>query len=297
MITVVGSLNTDYITSVDRRPLLGETISSNFLSVLYGGKGGNQAVAASKIGGEVSFVGAVGDDLNGKSYLKKLKEYGINTSNISVINNTATGIAFITIENNDNSIIYSKGANGELNEKNIEESKKIIETSDIIVVQFEVNHEVIEKLLEIANRKKIPVILNPAPYKSFPIEWLEKITYITPNEQDFQSITDNNFYNDKYIDKFIITLGKNGAAFHENGKRRLIKAPNVEVKDSTGAGDTFNGVLAYYLSIGDSLYNSCKKAIYAASLSTTKIGTHSGIPTEEELDNFIKKSNNKLLNY
>lgn len=294
MITVVGSLNADYVVSVDRRPELGETISSNSLNIFYGGKGGNQAISASKIGGEVSFIGSVGNDLNGKSYLKELKEYDINTKNVSVINNIPTGISLITIENNDNSIIYSEGANGKLSEGDIERSKKLIEESDIVVIQFEINHNVIEKVLEIANLKKVPVILNPAPYKPFPIKWLEKINYITPNEQEFKAITNSDSYNDKYIDKFIITLGKAGAIFHENNEKELIKAPEVEVKDTTGAGDTFNGVLAYYLSTGSSLKNACEKAVYSASLSTTKMGTHSGIPTEEELEAFIKKNNNKV---
>lgn len=289
MITVVGSLNADYVVSVDRRPELGETISSNSLDILYGGKGGNQAISASKIGGEVSFIGSVGNDLNGRSYLKELKEYGINIKNVSVINNIPTGVSLITIENSDNSIIYSEGANGELSEEDIERSKKLIEESDIVVVQFEINHNVIEKVLEIANQKNVPVILNPAPYKPFPIKWLEKVTYITPNEQEFKAITNSDSYN-KYIDKFIVTLGKTGVAFHENNERKLIKAPEVEVKDTTGAGDTFNGVLAYYLSTGSPLESACEKAVYAASLSTTKLGTHLGIPTEEELDAFIKKT-------
>lgn len=289
MITVVGSLNADYVVSVDRRPELGETISSNSLDVLYGGKGGNQAVSASKIGGQVSFIGSVGNDLYGKGYLKELKEYGINTRNVSVINDIPTGVSLITIESNDNSIIYSEGANGKLSVEDIERSKKLIEESDIVVVQFEIKHKVIEKLLEIANEKNVPVILNPAPYKPFPIEWLEKITYITPNEQEFNAITNSDSYNNKYIDKFIITLGRTGAAFHENNERKLIEAPRVEVKDTTGAGDTFNGVLAYYLSTGSSLRDACEKAVYAASLSTTKLGPHSGIPTEEELEVFIKK--------
>lgn len=289
MITVVGSLNADYVVSVDRRPELGETISSNSLDILYGGKGGNQAISASKIGGEVSFIGSVGNDLNGRSYLKELKEYGINIKNVSVINNIPTGVSLITIENSDNSIIYSEGANGELSEEDIERSKKLIEESDIVVVQFEINHNVIEKVLEIANQKNVPVILNPAPYKPFPIKWLEKVTYITPNEQEFEAITNSDSYN-KYIDKFIVTLGKTGVAFHENNERKLIKAPEVEVKDTTGAGDTFNGVLAYYLSTGSPLESACEKAVYAASLSTTKLGTHLGIPTEEELDAFIKKT-------
>ncbi|MEN1969803.1 ribokinase [Lentibacillus sp. N15] len=296
MITVVGSLNADYVVSVDRRPELGETISSNSLDILYGGKGGNQAISASKIGGEVSFIGSVGSDLNGKGYLKELKQFGINTENVSVINNIPTGVSLITIEDNDNCIIYSEGANGKLSVKDIESSKRLIEESDIVVVQFEINHNVIEKVLEIANQKNVPVILNPAPYKPFPIKWLDKITYITPNEQEFKAITNCDSYNNKYIDKFIITLGKNGVAFHENNERKLIKAPEVEVRDTTGAGDTFNGVLAYYLSTGSSLQNACEKAVYAASLSTTKLGTHSGIPTEEELKAFIKKSNNGLLN-
>lgn len=289
MITVVGSLNVDFTVSVDRRPKLGETLRSNGLNVFYGGKGGNQAVSAARVGQDVAFIGAVGDDPYGHNYIEVLENNQVKTDYVSVIDNVPTGMAMITIENNDNSIIYSEGANGKLTAKHITKAKELIAKSDIIVIQFEVTHEVVEKVLTIADELSIPVIVNPAPYQEFPIEWLEKITYITPNEQEYKSIISSDFYDEKYQDKFIITLGKEGAAFYENGDRKVIKAPKVNAQDTTGAGDTFNGILAYYLSVGESLALACKKAVYGASLSTTKFGAQSGMPMQAELEEFMEK--------
>src|SRR5699024_9285827 len=163
-------------------------------------------------------------------------------------------------------IIYSEGANGKLSPDHIEQAKDLIAKSDVIIVQFEVSHDVVEKVLNLADQADVPVILNPAPYKEFPIDWLEKIAYITPNEQEYKAIVASDFYDKKYDDKFIITLGKDGAAFYQKGVQKKVKAPTVNVQDTTGAGDTFNGVLAYYLSKSKSLEEACEKAVYAASL-------------------------------
>lgn len=288
MITVIGSLNIDFVVSVDRRPNIGETIMSNSLDILYGGKGGNQAVAAAKLGKKVSFVGAIGNDLYGDNYIEELKKYDINTDCIFVKTDETTGIAMVAIEKKDNSIIYTQGANGQLNIRDIEVAKDIIKKSAVILVQLEVNNDVVEKVIELASRYHIPVILNPAPYKHFPIEWLEKISYITPNKQEYESIVSNDNFNDKYINKFIITLGKQGVVYYKNNIQHKIAAPKVEVVDTTGAGDTFNGVFAYYLSINTPLKIACEKATYAASYSTTKIGAQFGMPSEKELKKFIK---------
>lgn len=290
MITVVGSLNVDFVVSVNRRPELGETISSEALDIFYGGKGANQAISSAKVSQAVSFIGAVGNDAYGQKYLKELEKNHINTDYISVIDDVPTGMAMITIEGKDNSIIYSEGANGKLTSEHVKNAKELIAKSDAVIVQFEVTHEVVEKVLDIAEEVNVPVILNPAPYKVFPIKWLEKIAYITPNEQEYEAIVTSDFYDEKYDDKFIITLGKEGASFHENGTRKIIKAPKVEVLDTTGAGDTFNGVFTYYISKGKSLAEACESAVYAASLSTTKMGAQSGMPTKEELVTFIERN-------
>lgn len=290
MITVVGSLNMDFVVSVDRRPKLGETISSNTLNIFYGGKGGNQGVSTAKISQDVSFIGAVGNDPYGSDYIKELEKVGIRTDYISVIDNVPTGMAMITIENKDNSIIYSEGANGKLTSEHDAEAQELIAKSDVVIVQFEVSNEVISTVLDIANDVDVPVILNPAPYRDFPISWLDKTTYITPNETEYEAIINGKFYDEKYKNKFIITLGKEGAAFYEDNIQKIIKAPKINVQDTTGAGDTFNGVMAHYISVGESLEDACTKAVYAASLSTTKLGAQSGMPTKDELETFIEKT-------
>src|SRR5690625_3582882 len=187
MITVVGSLNMDFVVSVDRRPHIGETISSNGLKIFFGGKGGNQAIAAAKQNSTVAFVGAVGDDPYGKNYLKELKAANIQTDYVSVIDSITTGMAMITIENQDNAIIYSDEANGQLTKDHILKAKDLLSNSQVIIIQFEVSHEVVQMVIELASEARVPVILNPAPFKEFPLEWLEKVTYITPNEQEYEA--------------------------------------------------------------------------------------------------------------
>ena len=199
-----------------------------------------------------------------------------------------TGMAMITLEDYDNSIIYTEGANGLLNKSHIKKAEKLLTSSEVIIIQFEVSHEVVESVLDIASEANVPVILNPAPFKEFPIEWLDKVSYITPNEQEYQAIISSKSYNPKYNNKFIITLGKEGAEFYDDGNKVRIPAPNVSVRDTTGAGDTFNGVLAHEIAKGKSLTDAVHSAIYAASLSTTKMGAQSGMPLEKELQEFIE---------
>lgn len=289
MITVVGSLNIDFIFSVKQRPRIGETILTDSYEIQFGGKGGNQAVASRKLGSEVALIAAVGDDPFGKEYLSFLNEQGINTDYVSLADKTPTGTAMVTLENNDNSIIYAKGANNMLNPSHIKEAENLIINSDLIVIQFEINSDVIQEVLETANKHNIPVILNPAPFVSFPKEWLEMVTFVTPNETEFEAIKKSGLYDEKYLNKFIITKGKNGVSYIEDGKEFRVKAPKVNVKDTTGAGDTFNAALAHFISRGEELNNACRKSVYAASYSTTQLGAQKGMPTIEELESFISE--------
>lgn len=287
MITVVGSLNVDLTTIVDRYPKLGETLMGNRFQTNFGGKGANQAIAAARLGGSVQMIGCVGSDSFGDSYKEYLQKQGIVANNVETVTEISTGTASITIADGDNSIIVVPGANFELTPSVIEAKREVIANSKIILLQLEIPMETVERVLEIAKEYHITTILNPAPFQSLPSHWWEMITYITPNEHEAVLLMEDKGFKESYKDKIIMTNGKAGVVYFENGMEKTIPAPSVQVADTTGAGDTFNGALAYFLNEGYELDEACKYAVHAASLSVTKFGAQGGMPTKEELKSFM----------
>ncbi|MGD6941891.1 ribokinase [Cytobacillus gottheilii] len=283
MITVIGSMNMDLVTITNREPALGETVlGENFLTV-PGGKGANQAVAAGKLGAPVKMIGCVGDDLFGEQYINHLKGHQINIEHIRSLKNEKTGIASITVWNNDNKIIVVPGANKRITPEMVESHREEILKSSWLLLQFEIPLESVEKALEIAAEGDVNVIVNPAPYHEIPNHWLEKITYLTPNEAEAQQLLSSFANMSSLLPKLIITKGKAGAELFEDGEKVLIPAPKVEAVDTTGAGDTFNGALAVGLFEGMYLKEACQFAVKAASLSVTKLGAQAGMPNRDEL--------------
>ena len=292
MITVIGSLNIDLTTVVDHYPRLGETYIGNKFNKHYGGKGANQAVAIARLGGSVRMIGCVGDDSFGKEYTSYLKNENIIIDNVVPVTHSSTGTASIIIADNDNLIIVVPGANYELTPEKIEQLREVISQSSIILMQLEIPLETIEAVLQIAKEYDVKVVLNPAPFQPIPAHWWDMITHMTPNEHEAESLMQDPSFKQEYKDKLIITQGGNGITFYENGIAKTIPAPKVDVVDTTGAGDTFNGAFTYFLDEGYSLEQACQFAVRAASLSVTKMGAQSGIPTMEELTQFIFHENN-----
>lgn len=291
MITVIGSLNIDQSILVDHFPKKGETILGNAMHYFYGGKGGNQAIACAKQQGNVNFIGAVGIDAHGEDYCHHLKQHNIETKNIVHLPHAQTGMAIITISESDNHIVVIPGANVAVTIEDVPNLETIIAQSKGLLIQFEMSESFIDASLKLAKKHQVPVILNPAPFKSFPIEWLDYISFLTPNETEYESLLTQNYPLDAYDDKIIMTLGENGASFVKNNKRETIAAPKVQVVDTTGAGDTFNGILAAAYFNGMPIEEAVKRAIYGASFATQSLGAQSGMPTKEELDNWMEKNN------
>ncbi|HWO78516.1 MAG TPA: ribokinase [Bacillus sp. (in: firmicutes)] len=287
MITVIGSLNIDLVTSVERYPKLGETLLGNDFQTKYGGKGANQAVAAARLGGAVQMVGCVGSDSYGDNYRSYLKGEGILIDNVEPVTHTSTGTASITIAEGDNSIIVVPGANFALTPDVIESKKEVIANSQVILLQLEIPMETVEKVLEIAKENDVVTILNPAPFQTIPAHWWDMITYITPNEHEAAMLMESADFKQGYKEKIIMTNGSKGVVFYQDGMEQMVPAPKVEVVDTTGAGDTFNGALAYFLHEGKVLNEACRFAVGAASLSVTKFGAQGGMPTLEELKSFM----------
>ncbi|WP_121663623.1 ribokinase [Metabacillus litoralis] len=289
-ILVIGSINMDLVTQTNIVPKVGETVLGTSFFTIPGGKGANQAVAASKLGADVTMLGCVGDDAFGQELMQNLSDQGVTTNYIKTVPNASSGIASITLSEGDNSIIVVPGANHELTPDMVRENEKIIADANIILLQLEIPIESVKLSIELASKHSVPVILNPAPIQSLPKELLLQATYITPNEHEQESLLLNGELTEEESEqvkqKCIVTQGSQGVLIYQK-KEELIPGYKVKAVDSTGAGDTFNGALAVSLSKGVALKEACQFANAAAALSVTKLGAQSGMPTLEEVEKFI----------
>lgn len=284
MITVIGSINMDIVVETDIFPKQGETVHGKLFTTIPGGKGANQAVACSRLGSQVHMIGAVGNDSFGKELYEKLQKENINVSSV-ITTKQATGIANILLHNNDNRIIVVPGANFDVNQQLIDENLEQIKKSKLVMLQLEIPVETIEYVLGICKKYSIPVLLNPAPAASFKKEWMDNITYLTPNETECELIfgTDWETVIANYPNKVIVTLGSDGAAYFDG--QNIVRVPGfkTEAIDTTGAGDTFNGAFAHGITNGLSMSEAVHFANIAASLSVEKFGAQGGMPSKDEV--------------
>lgn len=287
-ILVIGSINADLVFQTDRRPEAGETVLGNSFITVPGGKGANQAVAAARLGAKVGFLGCVGDDANGRLMLENLQKQGVDTQGISILEGVSTGVAGIVLSGGENSIIVIPGSNHLVTKEIIDSHIDLLSGSKIIILQLEIPIDTVEYVLELCNKKSIPVILNPAPAGDIGMDSILKATYITPNETELIRLFGDRKSEDilkEYPNKLILTLGKNGAYYHDGEKLVHVKGHDVKVVDTTGAGDTFNGALAVGVIEGKDLKESVDFANKAAAISVTKLGAQGGMPGREELNN------------
>lgn len=282
MITVIGSINMDIVVKTDIFPKQGETVLGNLFTTIPGGKGANQAVAAARLGSPVQMIGAVGEDSFGKELYSNLKNENIDVEAIAKTTNS-TGIANILLHDNDNRIIVVPGANFDVTKEVVDANLERIKKSSIVMMQLEIPVETIEYVLDLCQQLNIPVLLNPAPAGNFKKEWIEKVTYLTPNETECEYLfgADVEAILSKYPNKMIVTLGGDGAAFHNGEKFVKITGYKTTPVDTTGAGDTFNGAFAHAIISGYSIDKAVQFANIAASLSVEKFGAQGGMPSNE----------------
>lgn len=285
-ITVVGSINMDLVTITAKTPKKGETLIGQQFLMNPGGKGANQAVAAARLGAQVRMIGCVGDDSFGDSLIQHLHKEGVDITNVKPVTDS-TGTATIVVSDNDNSIIVVPGANLHVTADFVESKRDIIADSDIVILQLEIPLEGVKKAVEIARENDVKIILNPAPICDLPAEVLEQVTYLTPNEHEYESLILTMAENE-IKEKVIMTKGSKGVAYYEQGIQVEIPAYSVNTTDTTGAGDSFNGGLACALGNGLSLKEACKYGNAVAALSTMKLGAQKGMPKKEEVEFFIK---------
>lgn len=287
-VAVIGSINVDMVFTSDKRPKAGETVLGNTFSVIPGGKGANQAVAAAKLGAESVMIGCVGNDANGDFSIDNLNSVNVDTGCIERVHGAPTGVANIIVSENDNSIIVISGANYEVSRAVVDKHREAILSADMVLMQLEIPLETVEYALELCRKNNVKVLLNPAPAVELSTSAIENATYITPNEHELKVILGKNCDAEeemkKYPNKLIVTLGSKGVKYFDGNEMRLIPSNKVEVIDTTGAGDTFCGALAAALVRGEGLDKAIKFANKAAAYSITKLGAQSGMPTLRQLE-------------
>jgi ribokinase len=288
-IVVIGSINADQLVMTDIVPKMGETVIGSSFKIAAGGKGANQAIATSRLGANVSFIGCIGSDSNGSFLLQNFTKNNVNTDGIKTLDDMSTGIASITICNGTNSIIVVPGANYRVDKDLIDKNINIILKSKIVLLQLEIPIETVKYIVDICYEHHIKVILNPAPAFKLSNDIIDKVSYLTPNEYEAQTIFNTNDFESlvsSYPNKLIITLGENGVMYHDGNSVKKIPAYKVDVVDTTGAGDTFNGALAYKLMNDATLEEALPFANKASSLKIKHVGAQSGMPTLKEMEEF-----------
>lgn len=297
MILVFGSSNTDFVINIPDFPQKGETSTGGAFAVFPGGKGANQASAAALLGGEVRFVSRIGSDHYGDERISHLKRCGVNVSGVIRDKARSSGIAFIIVDKTGaNRIVVAPGSNERLSPADIVKSSKFIKEAKVVLLQLEMPTATAIEVIERASRLDKVIILNPAPFKTLPRRILSKVSILTPNEPEAERLIGIRVSNrasairaqkrmgDFGIKKLLVTIGRKGVIIITPEIVRLIPAVKVKTVDTTGAGDAFNGALAVAVSKEMDICKAAEFAAAAASVSTTKHGAASSLPTLKEVE-------------
>ena len=301
-IVVVGSANTDFVLRVPELPSKGETVLGDQFRVVRGGKGANQAVAAARLGADVTFVARLGTDSFGDEALAAYRQEGIRTDFIIQDPDIHSGIALIMVNpNGENVIAVGPGANSHLSVENVQAATEAIQKADCLLLQLEVPLGVVQAAVEIARHNNVKVILNPAPARKLPQEILEAVDYLTPNETEAEMLAGMNpsemgpdslpqLASILGVSNLVVTLGSKGACILENGQTTLVPPFPITPVDTTASGDAFNGALAVALAQGEEIAKAVRFANAAGAITATRFGAQPSLPTREELDQFMVSS-------
>jgi len=281
-ICVIGSSNIDQIAYTKNIPADGETLFGDSFQMGFGGKGANQAVMAGLLGADVYMITCLGDDVYKEMTINNYEANNVNTDHIQLVKG-ASGVAPIWVDaTGQNRIIVIPGANNEIDAQKAISSIEAIGNISVLVGQCEIPMEVNHEVFQYAKSNSVTTIFNPAPAKKLEREFLEHISWLIPNENEFELISgmepnDDNFlkFNEEIPCNLIVTLGEKGAVLVDENKTHYFDAPSVNAIDTTGAGDSFIGTFAYELSESNSPESCIKKAVEKASQSVTRKGTQS----------------------
>ena len=295
---VFGSFVMDHTTRCNKMPRDGESIFGESFQVSFGGKGINQAMMLKRLGADVSMIGALGKDKNGEEFKKLLIDNNFDINNI-FFKDVVTGVSNIIIDaTGQNRIIVVLGANEELTSEDVLSLENKIEENSIFLIQNEIPMTTIETIVHLGNKKHATIVLNPAPYKEINEETLNLIDYITPNENEATDLFKLDKYNPdeilKSFDKLktkclVMTIGDKGAIYYDH--KNVIKCEpfKVDVIDTVGAGDAFNGGFVYGLANNFTINDCLKLANTCGALTIQKKGALVSQPNKKEVENFLKK--------
>jgi ribokinase len=296
-ILVVGSANADLMIATPKLPHPGETVRGHDFLVAPGGKGANQAIAAARLGGDVSFIGSIGDDDFGRRIRTSLLDSGVDTTYVCVRPSSSTGVALVLSETSgENMIAVAAGANDFLLPADIDAAADAIAEASIVVCQFESPAATIERVIKVANACRVPVLLNPAPARQMGDELVDGIRFLVPNRQELADLTGLPTDSVDHVEAaaktllfrgaqtVIVTLGREGALRVTVDGARVFPAPVVDAVDTTGAGDTFVGGFAAEWCRTSDVDAAVLFAQRAAAYSVTSRGAQASMPWLSDLD-------------
>jgi ribokinase len=297
-IVVVGSLNADLVTRLDRFPAPGQTVAALDFAVHAGGKGANQAYAAARLEGKVSMVGCLGQDAYGELLAQSLRDVGVNLSGVTREPDAPTGLALIALDaSGENQIVIVAGANARLDPARLEVSESRLAAAAVVLLQLEVPLATVVAAARIAHAGGAIVILDPSPAQPLPLELLACVDYLTPNQSELQTLAGRAA--GSQVDraardlasgiglKVIVKMGEAGALLVDGDRLDVWPSVRVAAVDTTGAGDAFNAALAVALSEGRSLADAGRWAVTAGALSVSRAGAQPSMPTREEVEKIL----------
>lgn len=300
-ILVIGSSNTDMILQLDRLPRRGETILGGEFVTAAGGKGANQAVAAARAGGQVTFIARVGQDMFGDQALAGFRRDGIDVRHVVRDRQAPSGVALIFVaKDGENCIAVAGGANGRLSPADVRQAKPAFAGASAVVMQLETPLETVQAAAELAAQAGVPVILNPAPAQPLPAKLLELVSILTPNETEAELLTGVKVTDDtsaaqaaeklmkRGVRTVIVTLGARGAFVASAEVRQRVPGFKVKPVDTVAAGDVFNGALAVALGEGRPLLDAVRFANAAAAIAVTRLGAQPSAPKRREIERLIR---------
>ena len=296
-VLIIGSTNVDLVSRCKRFPNDGETIIAKSFNMNLGGKGANQAVAATITGANVKFLTCIGNDSNGKFAINELHKYKVDVCPIYKKIQTGNAQIIVNDKTGENRIIINGGANMKMSPEDIDKNIDLINWADYILLQFEIPIKTTKYIINLAHKLNKIIILNPAPFVKIDIDILKKINYITPNEGELQKLSNQNksyIDNAKKLidigfDNIIVTLGKDGSCLINKENVINIDSYKVKVVDTTGAGDCYNGIFVGFMALGFNINDALNIASFASSMSVTKKGAAKSYLSKKELFDFVNK--------
>lgn len=301
-VTVFGSFVVDLMGRTPHLPVPGETVKGSMFKMGPGGKGFNQGVAAHKAGADVTMVTKLGKDSFANVALDAMKELNMKQEHVFVTEEAETGCALILVDENtsQNEIVVLLGACNTITDEEVDSLTDVLKDSEYLLTQLETNVSAVDRVIDIAYKNNVKVILNTAPVQPIEDEILKKIYLITPNEVEAEILTgipvdskENadkaaDWFFEKGVENVLITLGGRGVYIATKEKREIIPAYHVEAIDTTGAGDAFNGGLVAALAEGKDLWEAAGFANALAAVAVQRLGTTPAMPAREEIEQFIK---------